>query len=70
VRVRRGLPSLRARRALAVLRGAFAAGAERFGFRLCQFSVQHDHLHLIVEAEDREALSRGVKASASGSRAG
>jgi REP element-mobilizing transposase RayT len=61
VRVRRGLPSLRAKHELAVLREALAAGAERFGFRLCQFSVQRDHLHLIVEAQDREALTRGVK---------
>jgi REP element-mobilizing transposase RayT len=52
---------LRAKRALAVLRRALAAGTDRFGFRLCHFSVQRDHLQLIAEAEDREALARGVK---------
>jgi putative transposase len=30
-------------------------------FRVVQFSVQHDHLHLIVEARDALALSRGVQ---------
>jgi hypothetical protein len=28
---------------------------------LVQFSVQRDHLHLIVEASDRRALSRGMQ---------
>ena len=37
------------------------AGRERFGFRLVHFSVQRDHLHLLAEASDRRALSRGVQ---------
>ncbi|MFQ5505224.1 MAG: transposase [Planctomycetota bacterium] len=44
-----------------MLRGAFAAGSERFGFRLVQYSVQNDYLHLIVEGKDRRALSRGMQ---------
>jgi putative transposase len=47
---------------MAMLRGAFEAGKERFGFRLVQFSVQADHLHLIAEADDSRALSRGMRA--------
>src|SRR5205085_9781846 len=35
-------------------------GKEREGFRV-HFSVQGNHLHLIVEADDRPALSRGVQ---------
>jgi putative transposase len=31
------------------------------GFRIVQFSVQVDHLHLIVEASDKLALSRGMQ---------
>ena len=31
------------------------------GFRIIQFSVQDDHVHLIVEAEDRSVLSRGIQ---------
>ena len=43
--------SLRTGKVLAVLRACFTAGAERFGFRLIEYSIQRDHLHLIVEAE-------------------
>ena len=47
---------------MAALRAAFEAGKQRFGFRLVQFSVQADHLHLIAEADDQHALSRGMRA--------
>jgi REP element-mobilizing transposase RayT len=30
-------------------------------FRIVHFSVQRDHVHLIVEAHDRAALSRGMQ---------
>jgi REP element-mobilizing transposase RayT len=43
------------------VRRALVAGRERFGFRLVHFSVQRDHLHLLAEAADRRALSRGVQ---------
>jgi hypothetical protein len=33
-------------------------------FRLLQFSVQRDHVHLIVEASDQRALSSGVRSVA------
>lgn len=28
---------------------------------MCQYSIQKDHIHLIVEAADTEALSRGIQ---------
>jgi hypothetical protein len=39
-------------------------------FRLAVYSIQRDHLHLIVEADDRDALGRGMMAlaAASGTR--
>jgi REP element-mobilizing transposase RayT len=61
LRVRSGLPSLRSPALFAVVRKALAAGKDRFGFRLAQFSVQGNHLHLLVEAEQQRALSRGVQ---------
>ena len=61
VRVKQGLPGLRNRRVYGALRGAFAAGCDRFGFRLVHYSVQRDHLHFMVEAKERRALSRGVQ---------
>jgi REP element-mobilizing transposase RayT len=38
--------------------------ARRTGFRVVHFSVQSNHLHLIVEADDEVALSRGMQALA------
>jgi REP element-mobilizing transposase RayT len=48
--------------ALTAARHTRAAGG---GVRVCHFSIQYDHLHLLVEARDREALSRGMQGLAS-----
>ena len=56
-----GLPNMRRERTLATLRRVLAAGSDRFGFRLVEFGIQTNHLHLIVEAEDARALSRGMQ---------
>jgi hypothetical protein len=40
---------------------AALAAASNTSFRVVHFSVQHDHLHLILEASDREALLRGLR---------
>ena len=61
VRLRAGLPSLRREAARAGIERAFSAGAERFGFRLTHYSIQSNHLHLLAEASDRRALSRGMQ---------
>ncbi|MFY9344421.1 MAG: hypothetical protein WAT39_18150, partial [Planctomycetota bacterium] len=55
------LPRLRQKGEYAALRTAFAAGKERFGFRLCHYAILNDHLHLVVEAADRVALRRGLQ---------
>lgn len=56
----RGLPSLRTRVAGPVIVEAIRS-AQRERFRICHFSIQRDHLHLIVEADDRRALGAGMK---------
>lgn len=56
-----GLPNLRSTFAHVVLRGAFESGADRFGFRLVEYSIQTNHLHLLCEAKDRRALWRGMQ---------
>ncbi len=61
VRVKRGLPGLRSQRAYRAIKRAFTQGKDRFGFRLNEYSVQDDHIHMLCEAEDREALSRGLQ---------
>ena len=53
------LPNLRG--CMDVFRRAFAAGAKREGFRLVHFSVQRHHIHLVVEAKNSAALSRGIQ---------
>ena len=35
---------------------------KRTDFRLLHYSIQRDHVHLIVEADDHGALDRGMKA--------
>ena len=57
----RGIGSLRGSAMFRTVRGALARARDRFGFRLVHFSVQRDHLHLLAEASDRRALSRGVQ---------
>jgi len=44
-----------------VLERAFRAGKEKHGFALVQFSVQGDHLHLLIEAQSKHALARGMQ---------
>jgi REP element-mobilizing transposase RayT len=60
VRVGAGLPSLRGPRVVAALRETFRASCVRKGFRLVHYSVQRDHVHMIVEADDNMALGRGM----------
>jgi putative transposase len=53
---------LRSRFVFPTLRQALAkATRARADFRVIQFSVQSDHLHLIVEAKDKSVLSRGMQ---------
>jgi hypothetical protein len=54
------LPSLRDARLFPAIRNSFTA-ASRNGFRLIHFSIQSDHLHLIVEADAPTRLARGVQ---------
>ena len=61
LRLRDGLESLRRRQTYAVVCQALCKGKEYGEFRLHQFSVQSNHLHLIVEASDRVSLARGVQ---------
>lgn len=61
LRIRRGLPWLRTPRTYRVLERAFRAGKQKQGFALVQYSVQGEHLHLLVEADEKRALARGMQ---------
>lgn len=53
---------LRSQFVFPTVRTALAKASRRFSdFRVVHFSVQHDHLHLIVEADTKHALSRGMQ---------
>jgi putative transposase len=65
VRVVRGLPSLREleiARAIGDTLRELAKSERAKVFRVCQFSIQDDHVHMLVEADDKTALSNGMKA--------
>ena len=62
LRVRPDVPSLRLAGIVHEVERTFAAGCARPGFRLVHYSLQSNHAHLIVEAVDRDALGRGMKA--------
>ena len=60
-RMERGVWNLRSKRSFSRLATAMWRGSDRFGFRLVHYAVMGDHVHLIVEANDRRALGRGMK---------
>lgn len=57
----REVGSLRNHRAARAIGAALAAGCERLGVRVVHFTIQHDHVHLLVEAEGQRELSRGIQ---------
>ncbi len=52
---------MRTRGPYEVLRDRLVAGCERFGFRLIEYSVQSNHIHLVAEANNAVALTRGMQ---------
>lgn len=65
LKVRRGVPSLRAKHTFKAvqqaLRLANSKGRHRSHFRVTHYSVQSNHVHLIAEASNTSRLSRGVQ---------
>src|SRR6476646_7995094 len=61
MKVRRDVGNLRGRDCSRALARAFRDGRERLGFRLVGYSVQYNHIHLLVEGADSESLSRGMQ---------
>ena len=60
LRAARGVPSLRRQVLFLAERRALAA-ASRSWFRVLHFSVQTNHVHLLVEARDKAHLSSGMR---------
>jgi len=62
LRVGRDVPYLRKRNIWRAIGKATLAAARTGAIRLVHASVQHDHLHLLVEAKDQYALAKGMHA--------
>jgi putative transposase len=62
MRLRDGLPSLRRPEALTLVLAALGEAAEsQERFRVVVFALQSNHIHLVVEAQDEVALTRGMQ---------
>ncbi len=55
------MPSLRRAKLVHEVERSFAKACDRGDFRLVHYSIQGDHVHLIVEAHGFDALGRGMK---------
>ena len=64
LKLREGLCSLRTGRLVRALQATLREACDQGHFRVVEFSIQGDHLHLLVEAADRRALGRGMKSIA------
>jgi REP element-mobilizing transposase RayT len=56
----RELPSLRNHKTHLAVRSSIQR-AQRASFRILHYSVQRNHVHLIIEATDRVSVSRGIQ---------
>src|SRR3954465_9627291 len=61
MRVAPEVGSLRRRKMYKALRDATITAALREWFRIVHISLQRNHVHLLVEADDRTALARGMQ---------
>ncbi|OGQ84832.1 MAG: hypothetical protein A2289_11090 [Deltaproteobacteria bacterium RIFOXYA12_FULL_58_15] len=56
-----GVGKLRNKNGWQAVRAAMTAHRCTPGFRVCHFSMQQNHIHMVVEAAESERLSRGVQ---------
>ena len=61
LRVTREVSNLRTRHAHRAIRRAVDHCRARADFRIAHMSIQSNHVHLLVEADDKRALSRGMQ---------
>ena len=61
LRVVAAVGKLRRRCAYQAIREATLTTARREDFRIVHLSIQHDHIHLLVEADDKRALAAGMQ---------
>ena len=64
LRAKQDVPGLRKANTFAAIRAAMRAMGAKLDFRVVHASIQKNHLHFLVEAADRKALTRGMQAFA------
>src|SRR5205085_7363615 len=60
-RIAEGVPALRKERVLDAIRNVFGKRANGDDFRVVEFNVLGNHMHLVVESSGREALRHGLQ---------
>jgi REP-associated tyrosine transposase len=61
IRLRRGIPSLRQHCFVRPFRVSLSHACVRHGFRVIHYSIQRDHVHLLIEARNNDAIACGMK---------
>ena len=59
--VRKGLPSLRKKPVRRCIIDALVAVQERFGCRVVEFSIQSNHIHMLVDPQNERELAKAMK---------
>src|SRR5262245_838114 len=61
IRLRREIPSLRQHRFVRPFRVSLSQACARHGFRVIHYSIQRDHMHLLIEARNNYSIACGMK---------
>ena len=61
IRLRRGIPTLRQPRFVRRFRSSLSEACVRHGFRVVHYSIQRDHVHLLIEAHSNHSIACGMK---------
>ena len=56
LRMRADVPKLRCGRFIRAFRQTLLGCSDRGGFRVVHYSIQHNHIHCLIEADDKEHL--------------
>ena len=61
IRLRGGIPTLRQPRFVRRFRTSLGEACIRHGFRVVHYSIQRDHVHLLIEAQNNRSIACGMK---------
>jgi REP element-mobilizing transposase RayT len=61
IRLRPDVPNVRQPRFVRRFRSSLSEACVRHGFRVVHYSIQRDHLHLLVETQTNHAIACGMK---------